>query len=438
MTDPVRSVERCIRIHAPRADVFRFLLDPAALSRWMYATVLWKPTKGASYRIEWQDTSVPAVAQGEILEIEEDRRLVLSWFMERDGCETVASFELDDEDPGSTYVKFRHTGFPADPSWQVRCDLIALEWDKVLENLRFHVEERREGVQPFYLRLQTKLPASRERTHLYWVGPTAIRAWLADRAFVDPAAQGEFDLILRDGKHVKGEIRSFLPGRHMRLLWDEEGTRSLLGISFWPEADGSVMTLTQRSYGIGDGERDAVRAAWEERFARLRDALGREPGSLPAAGSQSIEIERTLPVPRERAWKACTDPVSLVGWLCDRAEFTPQSGRPYHFLWTSYGEQPGKVIEVENMERIRLAWDLPAREATTELSLSFHPVAVDRGKSRIVLTHSGWGEGIHWQSECSAYRHGWTSFLAMLEFYLRDGGRGRAGVSSCGVEFPYR
>ncbi len=184
------------------------------------------------------------------------------------------------------------------------------------------------------------------------------------------------------------------------------------------------MTLTQRSYGIGDADRDALRVTWEERFARLRDALGREPGSLPAAGSQSIEIERTLPVPRERAWKACTDPVSLVGWFCDRAEFTPQSGRPYHFLWTSYGEQPGKVIEVENMERIRLAWDVPAREATTELSLSFHPVASDRGKCRIVLKHSGWGEGKLWQAERSAHRHGWTSLLAMLEFYLRDGGKG--------------
>lgn len=424
MTDSVRTVERCIRVQAPRADVFRFLLDPAALSRWMYATVLWKPTKGASYRIEWSDTSLPAVAQGEILEIEENKKLVLSWFMERDGCETIASFELDDEDPGFTYVKFRHTGFPSDPTWQVRCDLIALEWDKVLENLRFHVEEHREGVQPLYLRIQAKLPASRERAHLHWVGPAAIRTWLAESAFVDPAVGGEIDLLLADGKRVRGEIRTFLPGKHMRLLWDEAGTRSLLGISFWPDPDGSVMTLTQRSYGVGEGEREKLRAVWEERFARLREVLGREPGLFPAAGTQTVEVERTLSVPRERAWKACTDPVSLVGWFCDRAEFTLQAQHPYHFLWTCYGEQSGKIVEAENYERIRLAWDLPLRKVTTDLEFSFHPFAADRGRCRVILTHSGWGEGADWDAERAAHSQGWRSYLAMLEFYLQDGGKG--------------
>jgi uncharacterized protein YndB with AHSA1/START domain len=424
VSEPVRTIESCVMIHAPREEVFRFLLDPAALSRWMYATVLWKPTKGASYRIEWQDTSLPAVAQGEILEIEENRRLVLSWFMERDGCETVASFELHDDEPGRTHLKFRHTGFPGDPSWQVRCDLIALEWEKVLENLRFHVEERREGVQPFYLRHQVKLPASRERAHLYWVGPAAIRTWLADQAYVDPAPRGEIDLTLREGKRVRGEIRTFLPGRHMRMFWDEEGTRSLLGISFWPDGDGSVMTLTQRSYGIGDAERDAVRALWEARFARLSEVLGREPGSWSSEGTRSIDLERTIEVPRERAWKAWTDPVSLVAWFCDRAEFTLRPAHAYHLLWTSYGEQPGRVLEVASGEKLRLAWDLPLLKATTEVSLAFHPFASDRGRCRLALTHSGWGSGKEWDAEFDAHQSGWRSVLAMLEFYLTDGGKG--------------
>ncbi len=90
MTDAVRTVERCLRIPRRARRSSAALLDPAALSRWMYATVRWRPEKGASYRIDWQDTAVPAHTQGEILEIDEGRELVLSWFMERDGCETVA------------------------------------------------------------------------------------------------------------------------------------------------------------------------------------------------------------------------------------------------------------------------------------------------------------------------------------------------------------
>ena len=78
MNVSTRSVERCLSIAASREDVYQALLDPASLSRWMYATVRIKPQKGGAYRIDWQDTALPASAQGEILEMEEGRRLVLS------------------------------------------------------------------------------------------------------------------------------------------------------------------------------------------------------------------------------------------------------------------------------------------------------------------------------------------------------------------------
>ena len=267
MSEPTRTVERCLRIAAPRPEVFRALLDPAALSRWMYATVRWKPVKGAGYRIEWQETSLPAHAQGEILEIVDDRRLTISWFQEKIGCETTASFELDDDEAGCTLLKFRHRGFPIGPEWQARFDMVALEWDKSLENLRFHVEESPRGGTPYYARHQISLPASRERAHLYWVGPAALRSWLAEQAFVDPAAGGEIDLILKEGGRAHGLIRTFAPGKHMRVLWEEEGRRSLLGLSFWPEGNECVMTLTQRSYQIGADE-SARQRAGETRWMR--------------------------------------------------------------------------------------------------------------------------------------------------------------------------
>ncbi len=152
------------------------------------------------------------------------------------------------------------------------------------------------------------------------------------------------------------------------------------------------MTLTQRSYGIGEGERKVLRATWEERFARLRDVLGREPGSQPIGGARSIEFERTLAnVPRE-----CVEGLHRSGLsgrlvLRLRRVHAPNRGIPFHFLWTSYGEQPGKVLEVESGERIRLAWDLPALRSTTEVALSFRPFAADRGKCRAELDRFGVG-----------------------------------------------
>jgi len=424
MSQPARTVERCLIIGAPRAEVFRALLDPGILSRWMYATVRWKPTRGASYRIEWQDSAQPAVAQGEILEIDENRKLVLSWFMERDGCETTASFELDDEESGKTYLKFRHAGFPGEPAWQVRYDMVALEWDKVLENLRFLLEEHREGASPTYLRLQRRVAATRERAHLYWVGPAAIRSWLADDAFVDPAQGGEIDLRLKEGGRVTGVIRNIVPGRHMRVLWEEGGKRSLIGLSFWPDGDGCMMTLTLRSYAIGEGERDAVAARWEARFDRLQESLEREPGALPPGGEGAFEIERIVEAPPDRVWRAWTDPVSLVSWFCDRAEFTLQRGHAFSLLWTGYGDQRGVILDVEPGVRLRFSWDLPGLRATTEASISLAPVAGAREKTRLVLSHSGWGEGNRWEAERRGHLCGWRSMLGALDFFLRSGGQG--------------
>jgi uncharacterized protein YndB with AHSA1/START domain len=423
MSEPTRTVERCLRIAAPRAEVFRALLDPAALSRWMYATVRWRPEKGASYRIDWQDTAVPAHTQGEILEIDEGRRLVLSWFMERDGCETVASFDLEDDDDGGTGLRFRHSGFPTGEEWRARFEMVSLEWDKVLENLRFHVEESRGG-PAFYLRMQTPLPASRERVYTYWTGPAGLSAWLATEAFIDPAAGGELDLALREGGRVRGILRTVAPWRHLRILWDEAGRKSLIGVSIWPAESGSVLTITQRSYAIAETEREALRVAWEARFARLREALLRTPeGRAPAVG-RSITLERVVNAERDRVWKAWIDPAGLSQWLCDQAEVDSRAGGAWTFLWMGHGETRGQVREVEDGHHLRLSWDVPAAGGTTEVDVRLLPYDTDPAKTRIALTHAGWGEGPAWNLEFHAARAGWRSALALLEFALRDGGSG--------------
>ncbi len=424
MTEPTRTVERCLRVAAPRSAVFHALLDPAALSRWMYATVRWKPQKGASYRIDWLDSSLPAHAQGEILEIEDDRRLVLSWFMEKLGCETIASFELDDDDVGMTLVKFRHRGFPAQPEWQSRFDMVALEWDKVLENLRFHLEEGGGREQPFYIRVQANLPASRERAHLYWVAPSAIATWLASDAFTDPAAGGEIRLTMMDGAEVRGLIRTFVPGRHMRILWEEEGRKSLIGLSFWPDGEGCVATLTQRSYAIPEEEKDALRALWEIRFAKLAEVLERAPGAWKPGGSRGIVVERTVGAPADRVWKALTDPVSLVGWYCDRAELTLREGNTFALLWTAFGEQRGRIREIESGRRILFAWDVPPLEATTEAEIVLSPAHGGEPRTDVRLSHMGWGMGESWEDEFRAASAGWRSTLALLDFHLKHQARG--------------
>jgi uncharacterized protein YndB with AHSA1/START domain len=423
MTEPTRTVERCLRIAATRAEVFRALLDPAALSRWMYATVHWRPEKGASYRIDWQDTAVPAHTQGEILEIDEGRRLVLSWFMERDGCETMASFDLEDDDAGTTGLRFRHSGFPSGEEWRGRFEMVSLEWDKVLENLRFHLEEGRSGAA-FYLRMQTAMPASRERVYAQWIGPAGLSSWLASEAFIDPAAGGEIDLSLREGGRVRGTLRTLAPWKHLRMQWEEDGKKSLIGVSIWPAESGSVLTITQRSYAITEADREVLRATWEDRFGRLRESLKRAPESRAPAAGRAITLDRVLSAERDRVWKAWVEPAGLARWFCDRAEIDPRDGGLCTFVWAGYGEIRGQVRAIEDGSHLRFSWDIPAVGGSTEIDLRLLPSDTDPAKTRIALTHAGWGEGSGWDEEFDATQAGWRSAIAMLEFALRDGDRG--------------
>jgi uncharacterized protein YndB with AHSA1/START domain len=424
MSESTRTVERCMRIAAPRTEVFRALLDPAALSRWMYATVRWRPEKGASYRIDWQDTAVPAHTQGEILEIEDDRRLVLSWFMERDGCETVASFDLEDDEAGTTALRFRHSGFPRGDEWQGRFEMVSLEWDKVLENLRFHVEEGK-GNLAFYLRMQAPMPASRERVFAAWSASGGLRSWLATAAFIDPAPGGEIDLTLRGGGRVHGIVRTVALWKHLRMLWDEEGKKSLVGVSIWPAEGGSVLTVTLRSYAITEAEREALRTAWEGRFALLREALQRVPTSRAATAGRAIEFERVLEAERDRVWKTVADASGISQWFCDHAELDPRPGGACTFVWTGFGEYRGQVRAIEPGSLLRFSWDVHAADGTTEVEVRLLPAETDPSKTRIALTHAGWGEGPAWNAEYEATRVGWRSSLAMLDFALRDAVRGQ-------------
>jgi uncharacterized protein YndB with AHSA1/START domain len=344
--------------------------------------------------------------------------------MERDGCETTASFDLADDGSGKTTLEFRHGGFPAGADWQARFDLVCLEWDKVLENLRFLVEERGIDKHPFYLREQINLPASRERVYAHWIGQWALAHWLAAKAFIDPNQGGEIDLALHDGRRARGTIRLLVPGKHIRLVLDEDGKRSLIGVSFWQGTDGSTMTITQRSYSIGEAERTAVRTGWQEAFERLRVVLDRRPGRWPRSGARSIEISRPLAAPRDRVWRAIATAPGLSSWFCDRAEFTPRAGTPYALLWTGYGEQRGEILEVAPQERLVMSWDVPGAEGTTVVQMRLLPDEKDGTCTRLHLSHTEWGEGPQWDPDYSGTKSGWESVIGLLDFYLRHGGKG--------------
>jgi uncharacterized protein YndB with AHSA1/START domain len=429
MIETVRTIERTLTIASPRSEVFKALMDPGALSRWLFATVTMTPQAGSPFSFEWRDSAVPATARGEILELVPDTRLVLSWFMEADGITSTASFDLSDAEPGGTSLRFRHTGFPPAPDWEHRFRAVALEWDKVLLNLRFLLEEKGEGKHLFYFRVQTPLPAPPSRAFRAWITKTGLQAWMARDVSIVAEEEQELEGVTLDtGKPLTARFHRIAADSHLRMSWSEAGRKGLLGISIWPAEEGVILSLTLRSFVLAESERPAVQALWESRFRRLAEYLERLPLDRAPSGAGKITRSHVFEATPSRIWNALTEAGLMRRWFVDWTDFEPRPGAVYTFLWDGFGEERGRVREARPGEFIRYTWDIPNLGETTMVNLHLHPDPDRPGVCGMELEHSGFGEGPAWQPHRQALERGWTGALALLDFYFRQGaGRERRG-----------
>ena len=83
-----------------------------------------------------------------------------------------------------------------------------------------------------------------------------------------------------------------------------------------------------------------------------------------------IEREIVLPVPREEAWDALTEPERLEEWFANDVELDATPGGRGVFEWDN-GEIRHAVVEtVEELERLVLRWE---DDGFVELELGDHP-----------------------------------------------------------------
>jgi uncharacterized protein YndB with AHSA1/START domain len=100
-----------------------------------------------------------------------------------------------------------------------------------------------------------------------------------------------------------------------------------------------------------------------------------------------VEIEReiVLPVTREEAWEALTEPEQLEEWFANDVELDPTPGGQGVFHWDN-GEIRRAVVEtVEAPERLVLRWE---DDGIVELELGDHP---DGTRVHVRETAPEWG-----------------------------------------------
>ncbi len=132
----------------------------------------------------------------------------------------------------------------------------------------------------------------------------------------------------------------------------------------------------------------------------------------------SHRVEKTLvvAVPVARAWRAFADSRERSQWEAVEFEIDPRPGG--RVRWTLPGmECRGRVVEVEP-ERLLRHTEGSGPHAETEVAVRFEPVGA---RTRISVTHSGFGEGDDAAFAVESVSLGWTQALADLVVYLERG-----------------
>lgn len=133
---------------------------------------------------------------------------------------------------------------------------------------------------------------------------------------------------------------------------------------------------------------------------------------------RTVVVEREIPYPPEKIWRALTQPHLIAEWLM-KNDFEPVVGHRFNLRGEWGGVLDCEVLVVEPDERLSYTWNYPHDDANYNL------------KSVVTLSLTPTSKGTHLRMEQAGFRpeqkqafqgarHGWQEFLEKLETILEQ------------------
>jgi uncharacterized protein YndB with AHSA1/START domain len=138
--------------------------------------------------------------------------------------------------------------------------------------------------------------------------------------------------------------------------------------------------------------------------------------STAAAETRSVVVEREMPHPPEKLWRALTQPHLIEEWLM-KNNFKPVVGHRFNLTGEWGGVMDCEVLEVEPNKTLSYTWNFSHEDPAYDM------------KSVVVFTLTPTSTGTHLRMEQSGFRPdqkqafggahaGWKQFFAKLEEML--------------------
>ena len=133
--------------------------------------------------------------------------------------------------------------------------------------------------------------------------------------------------------------------------------------------------------------------------------------------TQSVVVEKVMPHPPEKIWRALTQSALLADWMMEN-DFRPEVGCKFNFRREPVGEWNGvvdcEVLAVEPHRLLAYRWS-PSGDETLETVVTWTLTPAEGG-TRLRMEQSGFGPGQ--ERNFAGARYGWQKMMASLETVL--------------------
>lgn len=138
--------------------------------------------------------------------------------------------------------------------------------------------------------------------------------------------------------------------------------------------------------------------------------------TIPEAGTRSVVVERDIPHPPERIWRALTRPHLIAEWLM-KNDFKPDVGHRFNLSGEWGGVLDCEVLAVEPERRLSYTWNFahedPAYNLASVVTFTLAPTATGT-----LLRMEQAGFRPDQKQAFGGARHGWQDFFSKLEDVL--------------------
>lgn len=165
----------------------------------------------------------------------------------------------------------------------------------------------------------------------------------------------------------------------------------------------------------------------------------------PTRKPRGIELTADIDATLEEVWAALTTGDGIARWFAPHAAVTPGEGGSVSVGWDPNEMWAQPITAWEPLKRLQTASDMPSADGRmVRLAVDYYLDALEGGRVRVRLVHSGFDDSASWDGYIDGLDAGWSYFLFNLTHALeRHRGVARLQLSArfgtvapAGVDHP--